>query len=79
MKVQFDFLMFYYGYIAKLLEAQMTSLKLNQEASRIIEGDYDNYDKVLDLSFKMNKDVLDIMNSRKILSVYGNVYEDYLN
>ncbi|HEY8419362.1 MAG TPA: hypothetical protein VIL03_02900 [Clostridia bacterium] len=79
MKVQFDFLMFYYGYIAKLLEAQMTSLELNQEASRIIEGDYDNYDKVLDLSFKMNKDVLDIMNSRKILSVYGNVYEDYLN
>lgn len=74
MKVQFDFLMFYYGYIAKLLEAQMTSLELNQEASRIIEGDYDNYDKVLDLSFKMNKDVLDIMNSRKILSVYGNVY-----
>jgi hypothetical protein len=79
LKVQFDFLMFYYGYIAKLLEAQMTSLELNQEASRIIEGDYDNYDKVLDLSFKMNKDVLDIMNSRKILSVYGNVYEDYLN
>ncbi|HEY8443958.1 MAG TPA: hypothetical protein VIL24_04090 [Clostridia bacterium] len=79
MKVQFDFLVYYYGYIAKLLEAQITSIELNQAASKIIEGDYENYDKVLDLSFKMNKDVLDIMKSRKILSMFDNFYKEYVS
>jgi hypothetical protein len=79
LKIHFDFIVCFYDYIVKLLEAQSSSLKLNQAASQIIEGDYENYDEVLELSFKMNKDVADIMNYRKLLSAFANVYKDYVN
>lgn len=79
LKVQFDLLTYFYGYIAKLIETQLDSIELNKAASKIIEGDFQNYDRVLELSFKMNKNILDIMNSRKTLSIFINVYKQYAN
>ncbi|HEY8423861.1 MAG TPA: hypothetical protein VIL23_03790 [Clostridia bacterium] len=79
MKVQFDFLTLYYGYLAKLIETQLTSLELNQAAVKILEGDYSDYDKVLALSFKMNKNIWEIMNSRKVISTFNNHYKGYAN
>ncbi|NLC16753.1 MAG: hypothetical protein GX756_02630 [Clostridiales bacterium] len=79
MKVQFDLLTYFYGYIAKLIETQLDSIELNKAASKIIEGNFQNYDRVLELSFKMNKNILDIMNSRKSLSIFTNVYKQYAN
>lgn len=79
LKVQFDLLTYFYGYIAKLIETQLDSIELNKAASKIIEGNFQNYDRVLELSFKMNKNILDIMNSRKSLSIFTNVYKQYAN
>lgn len=79
MKAEFDLLAYFYGYIAKLIETQITSLELNQAAAKVIDGDYNNYDAILDLSFQMNRNILDIMQSRKALSTYYNVYNEYVN
>jgi hypothetical protein len=79
LKAQFDLLTYFYGYIAKLIEAQFDSLELNNAASKLIEGDYQDYDQVLKLSIKVNQDILDIMNSRKELSIFTNVYKQYAN
>lgn len=80
MKEQFDYIVYLYGYILKLIDTQEDVLRLNEEYTRLIEkGDYSGYEKVLNLSYKMNKNVVDIMQAREVLSAYDNTYTQYTN
>ncbi len=79
MKVQFDFMIFLFEYIIKLIDTQEDSLMLNDEFTKVIEGNISNYDKVMKISSKMNKNVIDIMKAREMLSIFDNVYTEYTN
>ena len=79
MEVQLDYMVYFYGYIIKLIDTQKDSLMLNDEYEKFIEGTYNNYEKVLELSLKMNKNIIDIMKAREVLSTYDTIYTQYTN
>ena len=79
MEVQLDYMVYFYGYIIKLIDTQKDSLMLNDEYEKFIEGTYNNYEKVLELSLKMNKNIFDIMKAREVLSTYDTIYTQYTN
>ncbi|HEY8390209.1 MAG TPA: hypothetical protein VIL26_04570 [Clostridia bacterium] len=79
MEAQCDFLIYLYGYILKLIDTQENSLKLNEAFSKVVEGDYTNYDTALELSKKMNQNIIDLMEAREVLSAFSNVYTKYIN
>lgn len=79
MKVQFDFMLYFYEYILTLINTHEDSLKLNDEYLKVIEGDCTNYQNVLELSFKMNKNIVDIMKAREVLLKSDDMYTQYTN
>lgn len=66
-------------YIEKLIDVQKDSNKLNNAASILLKGDYTFYDELLNLSNKVNQQIVSIMRKRNNLKFYNNMLGNYVN